>query len=110
MIIRLTTQIEMDPQRNVVAGEWQMILVQSLIKLTNLRADLTLFWNIIIEVIFYESFVKLIFFEARQHCSKWWSGKGVEKQNYNKSDLFDKYICLHDTAENKMYQKQNTEI
>ena len=55
-------------------------------------------------------FVKLIFFEARQHCSKWWSGKGVEKQNYNKSDLFDKYICLHDTAENKMYQKQNTEI
>ena len=36
--------------------------------------------------------------------------KKVEKQNYNKSDLFDKYICLHDTAENHMYQKQNTEI
>ena len=36
--------------RNVLASEWEMILVQSSIKLTNLRADLTLFWNIIIVI------------------------------------------------------------
>ena len=79
-------------------------MVESLIQLIYFQVELTLLWNVIIEVatIFLSMIENRTMFAnihsklAPQKLAK----GGLGGTRYDKPDLFDKYLCLDDSAEN----------